>query len=168
MFVQEPSTRLLVCCIAVRLFICPWIPNDMIFHHSPLTDFQISLIWRKKKIKIQEQSAWRRGDEQKLVAVICRGIPKRVEQSEERNVAYSQADNVWNGEERNGNYPIRSVLFSKNFNTSPLKTLRGPLVYQLLKLSPSLVYFVVFFFFFSFTWALLANLNHRTKITIIE
>ena len=54
-----------------------------------------------------------------------------------------------NGEERNGNYPIRSVLFSKNFNTSPLKTLRGPLVYQLLKLSPSLVYFVVVVVFFS-------------------
>ena len=69
-----------------------------------------------------------KGCEQKLVAVICRGIPKRVEKSEERNAAYSQADNVWNGEERNGNYPIRSVLFSKKFNTSPLKTLRGPFV----------------------------------------
>ena len=91
-----------------------------------------------------------KGCEQKLVAVICRGIPKRVEKSEERNAAYSQADNVWNGEERNGNYPIRSVLFSKNFNTRPLKTLRGPLVYQLLKLSPSLVYFVVVVFFFPF------------------
>ena len=92
-----------------------------------------------------------------------------MEKSEERNAAHSQADNVWNGEERNGNYPIRSGLFSKNFNTSPLKTLRGPLGYQLLKLSPSLVYFVVVVvFFFSFTRALLANLNHRTKITITE
>ena len=80
----------------------------------------------------------------------------------------SKSQRTPNGEERNGNYPIRSVLFSKNFNTSPLKTLRGPLVYQLLKLSPSLVYFVVVVFFFSFKRALLANLNHRTKIAIIE
>ena len=32
-----------------------------------------------EKEKIQEQSARRRDDEQKLVAGICRGIPKRVE-----------------------------------------------------------------------------------------
>ena len=62
----------------------------------------------------------------------------------------SKSQRTPNGEERNGNYPIRSVLFSKNFNRSPLKTLREPLVYQLLKLSPSFVYFAVVVFFFQF------------------